>query len=313
MANVDLHSRSRSRGRSPSTAWVFSGGGVDGALQAGVVARAVELGHWHPGEISLFGTSTGAYTAVAASLWSGEPDLARRLRALWLAVARERLQSPRVQARLVDRIVPAGLRLEELPVPVSISVVDVDAGQLTRLRSGPVRESLLAASSWPLLNRPVEVEGRRFQDGGVAAYCDVLAADEAACSGAIAVACCNREPGRMPIRRSRAHGGLGLAQRLTQMERHLDASSMEQLRRDLLICRDRMPTLLLAPLMPPRGSHISNPAKIAWDLELGRALADEALTRPNLDILGRVARSADFTAIPEIRMQEAREAQGIQI
>lgn len=106
------------------------------------------------------------------------------------------------------------------------------------------------------------VEGRRFGDGGVAA-------DEAACSGAIAVACCNRKPGRMPTRRSRVRGGLGPARRYTRMERHIDASSMEQLRRDLLICRDHMPTLLLAPPMPPRGSHIVNAARAAriwsWD------------------------------------------------
>jgi hypothetical protein len=142
------------------------------------------------------------------------------------------------------------------------------------------------------------------------AYCDLLAADEAGCKQAIAIACCNRAPNRAHHRRSRAHA-LGLSQRMHQMEAHLDASSMQQIQRDLLICGDRMPTLLLAPQLPSRGARISNADRIADDLELGRALADQVLDRrPYMNVLGRIPTSAIIDTPPQLVTHAAGSVAG---
>ena len=57
--------------------------------------------------------------------------------------------------------------IEDLPIPFGCVAVDINAGKVDFLRSGPLVDAMLASSSMPTVFRPVELNGKRYVDGGV--------------------------------------------------------------------------------------------------------------------------------------------------
>jgi NTE family protein len=82
--------------------------------------------------------------------------------------------------------------------PVAITMVEVPRMRLRLVRDGEITWRHLAAScSIPLCFPPVEIEGRRYVDGGLMGALPVWAADELGASRAIAVNAWNKLPFRI--------------------------------------------------------------------------------------------------------------------
>ena len=158
----------------------LSGGGAQGAAQAGAAAELLSAG-LRPDLV--VGTSVGAWNGswIAAHPdpdggaellrhWE-HPEVARLfsglLRGYLGALTRRRvsaLSDLRIR-RLVERTC-AGLRFEDLEVPLAIAVVDMLSAELEYLDSGPLAEAVLAASAIPTLLPPVRLGDRLLVDAG---------------------------------------------------------------------------------------------------------------------------------------------------
>ncbi len=69
-------------------------------------------------------------------------------------------------------------RFEELQIPFSVVVSELETGNSVSLNSGDLSPSILASCSIPLLFPPVTLDGREYIDGGFAALVPVTAARE---------------------------------------------------------------------------------------------------------------------------------------
>ncbi|MBA3893935.1 MAG: patatin-like phospholipase family protein [Gemmatimonadales bacterium] len=158
---------------------VLSGGGAKTAAHVGA-ARAVEEAGLIP--VRYVATSMGA--VIAAALAGGadrEPLLARLADAGRAGVVRDPLAlvsglfaRSLLRAapfrRAVEQIVPAR-RFAELSVPVTVSVVDLDTGELLLFGAGgddaPLVDVLCASCALPLYFPAEMLAGRRCGDGGL--------------------------------------------------------------------------------------------------------------------------------------------------
>lgn len=66
--------------------------------------------------------------------------------------------------------------VESAAIPLSVVATDINSGQPVVFTSGSLRKAVLASSAVPGVSPPVEYEGRRLVDGGVAALVPVLEA-----------------------------------------------------------------------------------------------------------------------------------------
>jgi predicted acylesterase/phospholipase RssA len=57
--------------------------------------------------------------------------------------------------------------IEDLPRAFACMAVDVDSGEVVALRRGPILPAIEASIALPWIARPVEIEGRRYIDGGL--------------------------------------------------------------------------------------------------------------------------------------------------
>jgi NTE family protein len=161
---------------------VLSGGGMKAMAQVGVL-RALEETGLMPAEI--VGTSSGALVGamIAAGLSYEEivPRVFGARRAELAALARlsvlvrglgaPSVLRPQPLRALLARLIPVR-DFGSLRLPLRVTAVDVDSGELTVFGSGgrtgcSVVEAVLASMALPLYLPPVEIGGRRYMDGGI--------------------------------------------------------------------------------------------------------------------------------------------------
>ena len=158
---------------------VLSGGGAKSAAHVGA-ARALEEAGLAP--VRYVATSMGAVVAAALAGGSDRDTLLARLASVGRAgISKEPLAFLRglfapslLRAapfrRAVEQLV-AARRFAELAVPVTVSVVDLDTGELLLFGEGgedaPLVDVLCASCALPMYYPPVPLAGRRCGDGGL--------------------------------------------------------------------------------------------------------------------------------------------------
>jgi NTE family protein len=179
-------------------ALTLSGGGAQGAAQAGAAAELLCAG-LRPDMV--IGTSVGAWNgaflandpspgAMGALLDSWRQ---RRVRRLFNGVRRGYLgalllgRSAALTGRRLRRLMTGAwgdISFAGLRIPCAIAVIDMLTAELVYLDDGPVATAVLAASAIPTLLPPVAIGGRLFADAG---FVDNFGVSEAVRRGARSV------------------------------------------------------------------------------------------------------------------------------
>jgi NTE family protein len=168
--------------RRDKIAFVFSGGGPLGALQVGAVKAMLEAG-LKPDIV--VGTSVGAlngtFIAFEPSIegarrledvWRGlqEGDLfpGGRFRGSWakMLVRGDRVFENAGIRRLIDTRL-GNAHFEDAQIPLGVVTTDLETGTERVFTTGEIMRPLLASAAMPGIFPPVEIEGRRYTDGGV--------------------------------------------------------------------------------------------------------------------------------------------------
>jgi NTE family protein len=158
---------------------VLSGGGAKAAAHIGAVRAMTESGMT---PVRFVATSMGAVIAAGLASGVGGDELLRRLTEVGVrGIVRDRLAiirglfarsllRPAPLRRAIAALVPAR-RFADLAVPLTVSVTDLDSGELLLFGAGgrdaPLLEVLAATTALPLYYPPVQLEGRRCGDGGL--------------------------------------------------------------------------------------------------------------------------------------------------
>jgi NTE family protein len=158
---------------------VLSGGGAKSAAHIGAARASAEAGLT---PVRYIATSMGAVIAAALSAGvEGEILLARLADVGRSGVVRDPLAfvsglfarsllRPGPFRHAVERLVPAR-RFAELAVPVTVTVTDLDTGELLLFGAGgedaPLLDVLCASCALPVYYPPVPLAGRRCGDGGL--------------------------------------------------------------------------------------------------------------------------------------------------
>jgi NTE family protein len=158
---------------------VLSGGGAKTAAHVGA-ARAIAEAGLAP--VRYVATSMGAVVAAALAGGAGGAELVERLgEAGRRGVVREPLAPvrglfarsllrPAPFRRAVEQLVPAR-RFTDLAVPITVSAVDLDTGELVLFGEGgedaPLIDVLCASCALPVYFPAGKVAGRRCGDGGL--------------------------------------------------------------------------------------------------------------------------------------------------
>lgn len=173
----------RSRSLEPAhskTAFVLSGGGIQGSIQVGMIKALFEHGI-EPDLIAA--TSVGALNGAVIAQSPGEKGL-EQLVGIWNDLEGEHIFPGSFWSRMVkfvsaDHLFPrTGIekivddnvrteRFEDLPIEMHAIACDLDTGEEVRFSSGEIRPALLASTALPGAFPPVEHDGRRLIDGGV--------------------------------------------------------------------------------------------------------------------------------------------------
>jgi NTE family protein len=160
---------------------VLSGGGAKTAAHLGACRALREAGFepaWY------VATSMGAVIAAGLASGVGSDELLERMaeagprgvvRNPLAPVAGLFLRSllkPAPLRRAIEAMVPAR-RFSDLSVPLTVTAVDLDTGELVLFGAGatnaPLVDVLCASCALPLYYPPVVLNGRRFGDGGLRA------------------------------------------------------------------------------------------------------------------------------------------------
>jgi NTE family protein len=160
---------------------VLSGGGAKTAAHLGACRALREAGFepaWY------VATSMGAVIAAGLASGVGSDELLERMaeagprgvvRNPLTPVAGLFLRSllkPAPLRRAIEAMVPAR-RFSDLSVPLTVTAVDLDTGELVLFGAGatnaPLIDVLCASCALPLYYPPVVLNGRRFGDGGLRA------------------------------------------------------------------------------------------------------------------------------------------------
>lgn len=169
--------------RTPTVAFVLSGGASLGAIQVGMLHALYERGI---APDVIVGTSAGAMNGAFIASRPQTVETADALAAVWRGLRRGQVFPLNPLTGLLgflgarDHLVPAsGLRrliarnvrcetLEEMPIPLHVVAVDVISGEELRLSHGRVVDAVLASAAIPGVVAPVPWEDRTLMDGGVA-------------------------------------------------------------------------------------------------------------------------------------------------
>jgi NTE family protein len=162
-----------------TAALVLSGGGAKTAAHLGACRALKEAGFepaWY------VATSMGAVVAAGLASGVGNDELLDRMaQAGPRSVVRDPLaplaglflQSllrPAPLRKAIETMVPVR-RFSDLSVPLTVTAVDLDSGELVLFGSGaanaPLVDVLCASCALPLYYPPVVLNGRRFGDGGL--------------------------------------------------------------------------------------------------------------------------------------------------
>jgi NTE family protein len=167
---------------SPYTAFVLSGGGSLGAMQAGMLEALYERGVIPD---LLVATSAGALNAAFVASRPQTVDTARELGRVWRDLEREDVFPVSMSALIGgvcgrrDHLVPdRGLRqlvgrhirfddLADAAIPLHVVAFDLSQGEEVVLSAGPAEEAIVAAASIPGVFPPVTIGDRQLVDGGV--------------------------------------------------------------------------------------------------------------------------------------------------
>jgi NTE family protein len=160
---------------------VLSGGGAKTAAHLGACRATREAGFepaWY------VATSMGAVVAAGlASGVSGDELLERMAQLGPRGVARDlltpvaglylrSLMKPAPLRAAIESLIPAR-RFSDLSVPLTVTAVDLDTGELVLFGAGatnaPLVDVLCASCALPLYYPPVALNGRRYGDGGLRA------------------------------------------------------------------------------------------------------------------------------------------------
>jgi NTE family protein len=157
----------------------LSGGGAKAAAHVGAIRALTESGL---SAERYTGTSMGAVIAAGfcAGLNAGEvldrlveagaKGVARRLLAPLGGIFIQGLMRPEPLRRAIEGYLPAA-SFGELKVPLTVTAVDLDSGELVLFGHGgedvPLVDALMASCALPVFFPAVEIGGRRLADGGL--------------------------------------------------------------------------------------------------------------------------------------------------
>ncbi len=160
-------------------AMVLSGGGAKAAAHLGAY-RAVREAGFEPAW--LVATSMGAVVAAGLASGVGYDELLEKIATVGgRSLVRDPLApvaglflrsllKPAPLRRLIEEVVPAR-RFSDLSIPLTITAVDLDTGELVLFGSGaqvaPLIDVLCASCALPMYYPPVVLGGRRYGDGGL--------------------------------------------------------------------------------------------------------------------------------------------------
>ena len=173
-------------------AFVLSGGGSLGAMQAGQLLALFEAGITPD---LVIGVSAGALNGAAIAY---DPSIAaaEQLATIWQSLDRDYIfRGSRVERAwhvlrghpnlyrsdglvdLVNRFLPVN-NLSELSTPFEACTVNIDDARLDFHSTGDPRKVLVASASLPGVFKPVVINGSRHVDGGIASTLPVHRAHE---------------------------------------------------------------------------------------------------------------------------------------
>jgi NTE family protein len=160
-------------------AMVLSGGGAKAAAHLGA-CRAVREAGFEPAWF--VATSMGAVMAAGLASGVGNDELLERIAMVGgRSIVRNPLASvsglflssllkPAPLRRLIEEVVPAR-RFSDLTIPLTVTAVDLDSGELVLFGAGaqvaPLVDVLCASCALPVYYPPVLLGGRRYGDGGL--------------------------------------------------------------------------------------------------------------------------------------------------
>lgn len=166
----------------------LSGGGAQAAAHAGVL-QALDRSGIPIGGIA--GVSGGALIGAA---WAGGANLHELIESAsnlhpwtWVRGWGGGLLSGTRLGAMIEEFIPVA-RFEDLRIPLSVLVTDVDTGEPVVLRSGDLRDAVRASCSFPGVFPPMTIDGRRFYDGGVSEVVPVKTARQIAGENGVVVA-----------------------------------------------------------------------------------------------------------------------------
>lgn len=158
---------------------VLSGGGAKTAAHLGA-CRAVREAGYEPAWF--VATSMGAVVAAGLASGVGNDELLERIAIFGSrSIVRDPLApvaglflrsllKPGPLRRLIEELVPAR-RFSDLSVPLTVTAVDLDTGELALFGAGaqlaPLVDVLCASCALPMYYPPVVLGGRRYGDGGL--------------------------------------------------------------------------------------------------------------------------------------------------
>jgi NTE family protein len=214
----------------------LSGGGANGAAQAGAAAALFEAG-FRPDLI--IGTSVGAWNGA----WmAGHPDGegGRALLRLWVdpsvrsllrgvvrgyvgALARGRVAafSDTHMRRIIDQSF-GGRSFDDLRIPLAVAAVDLISAELEYLDSGSLSEAVLAASAIPSVLPPVRIGDRMLADAG---FVDNFGIVEALRRGARSIVLLDASVGTLAGAPDRLTAVLGRANLVTKIHQRRHAAA----------------------------------------------------------------------------------------
>ena len=162
-----------------TAALVLSGGGAKTAAHLGAYRALREAGFepaWY------VGTSMGAVIAAGLASGVGNDELLERMVDVGArGIARDPLApvaglylrsllKPAPLRAAIEALVP-GREFSDLGLPLTVTAVDLDSGELVLFGAGaqtaPLLDVLCASCALPLYYPPVVINGRRFGDGGL--------------------------------------------------------------------------------------------------------------------------------------------------